>query len=58
MLSCHLYNNPLLFNGAVNPVILKSKSYYAKIWTKSRTLRLAEYEEICLIHDDYLPVKS
>lgn len=48
----------LTFNGAVNPVILKSKPHYAKVWTKFQALRLTEYEKICLIDADYLPVKS
>ncbi|CAH6419033.1 Hypothetical protein HVR_LOCUS221 [uncultured virus] len=48
----------LIFNGAVSPTILKSKPHYAKVWTKFQALRLTEYDKICLIDADYLPVKS
>lgn len=48
----------LIFDAAVNPVILKVKPHYAKVWTKFQALRLTEYNKICLIDADYLPVKS
>lgn len=48
----------LIFNGAVNPSILKSKPHYAKVWTKFQALRLVEYDKICHIDADYLPLRS
>lgn len=48
----------LIFNGAVNATVLQNKPHYAKVWTKFQALRLTEYDKICLIDADYLPVQS
>lgn len=48
----------LIFTKPIHPSVLKSKPFYAKVWTKFHALRLTNYEKICLIDADYLPYRS
>lgn len=48
----------LNFITPIHPSVLKSKPYYAKVWTKFHALRLTSYRKVCLIDADYLPYRS